>query len=78
MYQHPDEILQFAHLVAEECAKKGLGARSRCARVVWVRLNGRKPELITTGRSASQPRPTRRWRSRAAHGAAAGAGEPGT
>jgi vitamin K-dependent gamma-carboxylase len=62
MYEHPDEILQFAHLVAEEHAREGKG-RLEVRAKVWVRLNGRKPELIVDPEVdlAAQPRSIGRW-----------------
>jgi hypothetical protein len=62
MYEHPDEILQFAHIVAEEYEKQGKGPVEVRAKV-WVRLNGRKPQLIADPDVdlAAQPRSIGRW-----------------
>lgn len=62
MYGHPDEILQFAHHVADEYAKAGKGRLEVRARI-FVSLNGRKPQLIVDPEVdlAAQPRSLGRW-----------------
>jgi hypothetical protein len=62
MYEHPDEILQFAHMVANESERQGQG-RIEVRAKVWVRLNGRKPQLIVDPDVdlAAQPRSLGRW-----------------
>ncbi len=62
MYEHPDEILQFAHMVADEAERRGQG-RPEVRAKVWVRLNGRKPQLIVDPDVdlAAQPRSIGRW-----------------
>jgi vitamin K-dependent gamma-carboxylase len=62
MYEHPDEILQFAHHVADEYARAGKGRLEVRARIL-VSLNGRKPQLIVDPDVdlAAQPRSLGRW-----------------
>lgn len=62
MYDHPDEILQFAHHVADEYAKAGKG-RLEVRAKIYVSLNGRKPQLIVDPDVdlAAQPRSLARW-----------------
>jgi hypothetical protein len=62
MYGHPDELLQFAHHVADEYAKTGKGRLEVRARV-FVSLNGRKPQLLVDPDVdlAAQPRSLGRW-----------------
>jgi hypothetical protein len=62
MYGHPDEILQFAHHVANEYAKAGKG-RLEVRAKIFVSLNGRKPQLLVDPDVdlAAQPRSLSRW-----------------